>query len=138
MALRLDYAGHKPHQATAESAGLDLYASTDVELPSLQIRMVGTGTRVAIPQGFFGLLAIRSSLGAKGISLANGVGIIDADYRGEVKLAIRNDGNHAVLPECERVAQLIVVPFAQVSLHRVIAFGVTERGEGGFGSTGRA
>ena len=138
MALRLDYAGRKPHQATPESAGLDLFASSETPLPSHQVVMVGTGTRLAIPNGFFGLLAIRSSLGAKGISLANGVGIIDADYRGEVKVAIRNGGNHTVIAEGERIAQLIIVPFAQVALHEVRAFDVTERGEGGFGSTGRA
>lgn len=137
MALRLDYAGRKPHQATPESAGLDLFASSETPLPSHQVVMVGTGTRLAIPNGFFGLLAIRSSLGAKGISLANGVGIIDADYRGEVKVAIRNGGNHATIAEGERIAQLIIVPFAQVALHEVRAFDVTERGEGGFGSTGR-
>lgn len=138
MALRLDYAGRKPHQATPESAGLDLFASSETPLPSHQVVMIGTGTRLAIPNGFFGLLAIRSSLGAKGISLANGVGIIDADYRGEVKVAIRNGGNHSTIAEGERIAQLIIVPFAQVALHEVRAFDVTERGEGGFGSTGRA
>ena len=90
-----------------ESAGLDLFASSETPLPSHQVVMVGTGTRLAIPNGFFGLLAIR------------------------------NGGNHATIAEGERIAQLIIVPFTQVALHEVRAFDVTERGEGGFGSTGR-
>lgn len=138
MALRLDYAGHKPHQGTSGAAGLDLYAAEDSGIADGTIELVGTGTRLAIPNGFFGLLAIRSSLGSRGISLANGIGVIDSDYRGEVKVAVHNQsGEDILLSRGERVAQIIVVPFAQVSLHEVIAFGVTERGDGGFGSTGR-
>lgn len=138
MALRLDYAGRAPLQASEGAAGLDLYADADTIIPGSSIVLVGTGTKVSIPSGFFGLLAIRSSLGAKGISLANGIGIIDSDYRGEVKVAIHNLMPDSVtLPEGIRIAQLVVVPFATVSLHEVCAFDVTERGEGGFGSTGR-
>lgn len=138
MALRLDYQGHRPHQGTGGAAGLDLYAAEDSRIADGTIELVGTGTRLAIPSGFFGMLAIRSSLGARGVALANGVGIIDSDYRGEVKVAVHNlSGEDILLSRGERVAQIIIVPFAQVSLHEVIAFGVTERGDGGFGSTGR-
>ena len=140
MALRLDYAGRKPHQATPESAGLDLFASSETPLPSHQVVMVGTGTRLAIPNGFFGLLAIRSSLGAKGISLANGVGIIDADYRGEVKVLLWNATNDAYRVRVgDKIAQLIFVPSNSLVPSRISTEELkkTQRGEGGFGSTGR-
>ena len=139
MALRLDYAGHKPYQAHGGDAGLDLFSREEHLLLDNQVTKVGTGTRLAIPKGFFGMLVARSSFGSKGITLANGIGIIDSGYRGEIIAAIRNQsGGPFRISEGERIAQIIVVPFAQVALHEVQVFDMTERGEGGFGSSGKA
>ena len=135
----MSYIGRKPHWATEGAAGLDLYADFGTSLAPGERRLVKTGTSVAIPDDHFGLLAIRSSLGARGVSLSNGVGIIDSDYRGEISVAIHNGTQEWVkLAEGERIAQLIILPFTQVLLRKVVAFDVTDRGEGGFGSTGRA
>lgn len=139
MALRLDFIGQKPLLAHEGDAGLDLYASATTTFEPGTSRKVGTGTRVAIPNGYFGMLLGRSSMGVnRGLRLANSVGIIDSGYRGELIVAMHNDDpRQQVIEEGERVAQLVIVPFAQVILNRVQAFDVTERGEGGFGSSGR-
>lgn len=138
MAIKLNYTGHRPHQAHAGDAGLDLFSSEEHLLLDNQVTKIGTGTRLAIPQGFFGMLVARSGFGSKGITLANGVGIIDSGYRGEIIAAIRNQsGGPFRISEGERIAQLIVVPFAQVTLNHAQMFDVTERGEGGFGSSGK-
>ena len=136
MAQRLDYAGHKPHQGTSGAAGLDLYATEDSGIADGTIELVGTGTRLAIPNGFFGLLAIRSSLGSRGISLANGIGVIDSDYRGEIKVPIIPlDGCHNLIQAGQKIAQLIIMPIALPTVEVVAELPESVRGLGGFGST---
>lgn len=125
-------------RATDGSAGFDLRVNEDVVFHAGDSRLVGTGTRVAIPDGHVGLVFIRSSMAVKrGLQLQNSVGVIDADYRGEVKVALRNasEAGTSVI-RGERIAQLVVVPFVG-DVERVDALDGTERGEGGFGSTGQ-
>ncbi len=123
----LPFTGCAPTRGTPSSAGLDLGVT------SIDKNIVHTGTYVAIPEGNFGMVLPRSSLGAKGLFLMNTVGIIDSDYRGEILLNIAG-----YLPEVgERIAQLVIVPYVHVDPIEVTALDATERGAGGFGSTGK-
>ena len=135
----MKYAGEfELKRATDGSAGFDLYAGEDVVFQPGESHLVGTGTRVAIPDGFVGLVFIRSSMAVKrGFQLQNAVGVIDADYRGEIKVALKNGGVQGTsVIRGERIAQLLVVPFVG-DVERVDTLEGTERGEGGFGSTGQ-
>lgn len=100
--------------------------------------MVPTGIAVAIPEGHAGLVAPRSGLAARhGISVVNGPGVVDAGYRGELKVILINHGDETVLlGRGDRVAQLVVVPIVLADLEEVAELPVSERGHGGFGSTG--
>lgn len=128
----------KPERKTAGSAGLDLRVKEGVVLPAFETVMVGTGVRVAIPEGYVGLVFLRSSMAMRGIQLANHVGVIDSDYRGEIMLPLQYVGPYrsGVLNWGERVAQLVIVPYLHVDVQVVDRLDETERGEGGFGSTG--
>jgi dUTP pyrophosphatase len=100
--------------------------------------MLGTGIAVEIPTGNVGLVFIRSSVGKSGVSLANSVGVIDSDYRGEIKLLLvytAGNGGHYIR-KGQAIAQLVVIPVLPVELVQVDALSPTERGDGGFGSTG--
>lgn len=121
------------------AAGIDLFARSF----NAEKFMYGTGTRVEIPDGHYGMVVPRSSIGSKqGFVLRNTVGIIDSDYRGEIFLAVdggklKCDANYLI---GTRVAQLIIQPYTRVPLVRVHyhnALGDTSRGSGGFGSTGK-
>jgi len=100
-----------------------------------------TDLRVEIPKEHVGLIVPRSGLGRKGIVLVNTVGVIDSDYRGEIGITLQNTGSVPVeIAHGDRVAQMLIVPYAKVQLERVedvSALSETERGVGGFGSTGR-
>lgn len=100
--------------------------------------MIGTGIAAAIPVGYVGLLFARSSLGAKmRLDLANGTGVIDSEYRGEIKAMLRNTGSaNQTVSRGQCIAQLVVVPVNLTPWVEVENLGATERGEGGFGSTG--
>lgn len=100
--------------------------------------MIGTGIAAAIPVGYVGLLFARSSLGAKmRLDLANGTGVIDSEYRGEIKAMLRNTGSvNQTVSRGQRIAQFVVVPVNLTPWVEVENLGITERGEGGFGSTG--
>ena len=128
-----------PLVATSGSAGADLKANiacTSSISPS-EIKMIPTGIKIAIPEGYFGLLSVRSGLSKKGICLANGVGIIDSDYRGEVKIPLINHSDELYdIQKNERIAQLILIPYLKVSFEVVEEIDTTTRGSGGFGSTG--
>ncbi len=132
----------EPVYGSAGAAAADLCAvcaENEIVIQPNQRVMVPTGIGVEIPQGYVGLLFARSSLGVKyGISLANGVGVIDSDYRGEIKVGLINlsCSEYTVLPE-ERIAQLAIMPVAAVSFVQSDTLQETARGEGGFGSTGR-
>lgn len=127
-----------PMHAHEGDAGLDLTSRESVEIPPQGTVKVGTGVSVAIPDGFVGLVFPRSGLASKrGINLANCVGVIDSGYRGEVMVPLHNIGNEVQHVERgERVCQLVIIPFVTCECIEVDDLGDTERGKGGFGSTG--
>ena len=130
-----------PIRATTASAGLDLSLAADVTLHSRTITVVELPYKVAIPNGHVGLLALRSSLGARGITIPNSVGIIDSDYRGNLKLplSLLHDSGPTILRAGERVAQLVLLPVAlPMPVEADINADETSRGAGGLGSTGAA
>lgn len=131
-----------PKRADSHSAGYDLYAHIgDMEefgiMPG-ETLMIGTGVHVEIPDGYFGGIFARSGLASKkGLRPANCVGVIDESFRGEIKVALHNDSKEMqVIKEGERIAQLVIIPYATVIFNQVDELGKTERGENGFGSTG--
>lgn len=131
-----------PHYATAGSAGLDLRAclKEPLELVPGATTLVPTGIAIHLADpGLAAMILPRSGLGHKhGIVLGNLVGLIDSDYQGEIMVSTWNRGTTAfTLNPMERLAQLVVVPVVQVGFKVVEAFGHSERGAGGFGSTGR-
>lgn len=128
-----------PIRATTASAGLDLSLPADVTLRNRTITVVELPYKVAIPDGYVGLLALRSSLGARGITIPNSVGVIDADYRGHLKLplSLLHDSGPIILRAGERVAQLVLLPVAlPAPVEADINADETSRGAGGLGSTG--
>lgn len=127
-----------PTQATEHSAGLDLYAIDYYHDHEYGFHEYGTGIAVEIPEGHVGLIFPRSSISKTGYALANCVGVIDSDYRGEIKFRFREVEEN--LPKYEagdRVGQLIVMPYPQVSLVEAKELSSTDRGTGGFGSSGK-
>ena len=127
-----------PTRAHPTDAGLDLAASETTQVAPRVVTLVPTGIAVAIPEGHVGILAARSSLATKkSMTLANGVGIIDADYRGEIKVPIVSlDGCHNLIQAGQKIAQLIILPIALPAVEVVDELPSTERGVGGFGSSG--
>ena len=127
-----------PTRAHPTDAGLDLAASETTHIAPGVVTLVPTGIAVAIPEGHVGLLAARSSLAVKkAMTLANGVGVIDADYRGEIKIPIIPlDGCHNLIQAGTRIAQLLILPIALPTVEVVTELPDTGRGAGAFGSTG--
>ena len=123
------------------SAGADLYCAEEHEISvcSGQKCSIGTGISMEIPEGYVGLVFARSGLACKnGLRLCNSVGVIDADYRGEIKVVLHNDSEYVrEIKPGERVAQMIVMPYPKVSFIEVKELSDTVRGESGFGGTGR-
>ncbi|MBR1622440.1 MAG: dUTP diphosphatase, partial [Pseudobutyrivibrio sp.] len=128
-------------RGSVSAAGYDLFADVteEVQIAPHETRMIGTGLAMEIPEGYFGGIFARSGLSAKeGLRPANCVGVVDSDYRGEIKVALHNDGEQArVITPAEKIAQLVVVPFLSVDFNEVSNLSDTARGEGGFGSTGK-
>jgi len=136
---RLDPDLPLPQYARASDAGLDLYAAERVVIEPGARALVGTGLAVAIPPGCAGLVLPRSGLALRhGVTVLNAPGLIDAGYRGEVKVLLVNHDPRATatLERGERVAQLVVQTVAAVELLEVDELPASERGDGGFGSTG--
>ena len=130
-----------PRRATLDSAGCDLHACLDSEVTVLpgETRLIPTGFAMAIPRGFGGFIFARSGLGVRhGMVPANCVGVIDADYRGEGLVALRNHSQtpYTVRPG-ERVAQMVVLATPMWESEETESLDETQRGAGGFGSTGR-
>ena len=131
-----------PKPATAGSAGMDLYACIDESLTLApgQLAMIPTGLAIELPDsGCAAFLYARSGLGVKhGVCLSNGVGVIDSDYRGEVCVGLCNVSDKPyVIEPMERIAQMVIAPVIVPEITEAESLGDTERGEGGFGSTGR-
>ena len=107
-------------------------------IPPHETVMIPTGIAMALPEGTFGAIFARSGLATKkGLAPANKVGVIDSDYRGEIMVALHNHGNTTQVVEGgERIAQLVVISYCPITLNEATALPTTERGSGGFGSTG--
>ena len=137
---KLDDRATLPTYGTEYSAGADLYAITDgtLRIEAGATVLVHTGLSVEIPEGYCGLIFARSGLATKrGLAPANKVGVIDADYRGEIMVALHNHSAEHKEIECgERIAQLAIVPFLKAEYELTDELSDTVRGEGGFGSTG--
>jgi dUTP pyrophosphatase len=128
-----------PTRGSSGAAGLDLYADQEMLVVDGSTKTLGTGIAVEIPEGYVGLIFMRSSMGKTGVALANAVGVIDSDYRGELKLCltyVAGTGGHFI-KQGDRVAQLVVVPAPMFDLIEVDSLSSTDRNDGGFGSTGR-
>ena len=130
-----------PTRGSALAAGYDLYAAldSDVVISPHETARIPTGLSMEIPAGYFGGVFARSGLAMKeGLRPANCVGVIDADYRGEIVVALHNDSEtERIITPGERVAQLIIMPFLEAAFFETDRLSETKRGEGGFGSTGK-
>jgi dUTP pyrophosphatase len=132
-----------PGYETAHAAGMDLRAAIEESAPVVlapgQRTMVPTGLSIALPEGFEAQIRPRSGLAAKhGITCLNSPGTVDADYRGEVKVILINHGPEPfTIQRGERIAQMVVAPVTRAAWVEVEALDDTDRGAGGFGSTGR-
>lgn len=125
-----------PTRAHADDAGMDLYSLEEVILPPGQGKMARTGIAMAIPTGYVGMVADRSSLAKKGVKTAGG--IIDAGYRGEIQVVVWNLSRDEVrIAKGDRVAQLLVIPIVTPAIQAVPELDATDRGEKGFGSSGK-
>jgi dUTP pyrophosphatase len=130
---------YKPQYQTVNSAGVDLQSIEDIMIPAGKWAVVPTGLFMEIPQDFMGMVCPRSGLAAKhGVTVLNAPGIIDADYRGEIKVILINHGpTDYSIKKGDRIAQLIFAQALQGHLSTVNELSNTARGAGGFGSTGR-
>ncbi len=138
---KLDERAVLPTYGSEYAAGADLYALLDEDavIAPAETKLIRTGLAMEIPEGYAGLIYARSGLASKrGLAPANKVGVVDADYRGEVMVALHN---HSAVPQTvssgERIAQLVVAPFLKAIYDEVDELSSTVRGEGGFGSTGK-
>lgn len=131
-----------PHYATEGAAAVDLCAAIDepITLAPAERRLIPTGIAISIPKNTVAVLSARSGLSyKKGISAANGIGVIDSDYRGEIFFSAINLSTEAYTVEPgDRIAQLMLLPVYTMTLIERESLDETERGEGGFGSTGKA
>ncbi len=130
-----------PTFGSAEAAGADLYAclEADVDILPGETRFIPTGLAMALPKGYAGLVYARSGLACKqDLAPANKVGVIDSDYRGEFMIALHNHGKEVrTIRHGDRVAQLVVTPILRPVYEETDALDETDRGAGGFGSTGK-
>lgn len=129
-----------PKYQTKQSAGVDLCAflSSDLVLKPNDRRLIGTGLHIALPDGYEAQIRPRSGLAFKhGIAIINSPGTIDADYRGEIKIALINHSNEDfVIKSGDRIAQMVISKYEQISFSLTESLDETERGEGGYGHTG--
>ena len=127
-----------PTYGTEFSAGADLYSVQEATIMPGETAFLGTGIATAIPEGLVGLVYARSGMACKrNLAPANKVGVIDSDYRGEIKVALHNHGNvPQTVAKGERIAQLVIAPYLRADYEVVNELTETVRGAGGFGSTG--
>lgn len=129
-----------PTQGSKYAAGYDLYAAIDapITIKSEETIKIRTGLAFELPEGFFAGIFARSGLATKqGLRPANCVGVVDCDYRGEVIVAIHNDSNrNTVIAPGDRIAQMILLPYQSMEFTEVNDLNETDRGDGGFGSSG--
>lgn len=136
----LDPRAKLPVYSSLDAAGADLYALTDgpVEIVPGQTVLIHTGIALAVPRGYAGLVYARSGLATKqGLAPANKVGVIDADYRGELMVSLYNQSTvNRIVEHGDRIAQLVITPYLTAQFAPVDELDDTQRGAGGFGSTG--
>lgn len=130
-----------PHYGSSFSAGADLYALCEEDetiLPG-ETKLIHTGIAMEIPEGYGGFIYARSGLATKsGLAPANKVGVVDADYRGEIMVALHNHSSEArTVSSGDRIAQLVIAPFLKADFFEAEELCDSERGIGGFGSTGK-
>ena len=137
---KLDPRAKVPTYGSADAAGADLYALTDgpVTIGPGETVLIHTGLAFAIPRGYVGLVYARSGLATKqGLAPANKVGVIDADYRGELMVSLHNHGGEALtVNDGDRIAQMVITPYLTARFELADDLDDTVRGAGGFGSTG--
>ena len=125
-----------PRRANRTDAGADLMSTENLELYPGEQKLVDTGVAVKIPEGYAGFVFNRSSQGKKGITIPHSVGVIDADYRGNIKVILKNIGEDPYkIDRGDRIAQLVIMPVLLVEFTDI--WNDTARGSGGFGSTGK-
>jgi dUTP pyrophosphatase len=127
-----------PTRGSEDAAGLDLYCPFHIKVPADSQKKIPLGVAVEIPKGHMGLLVPRSSMSKTPLRCANSVGIIDEDYRGELSIVYENVScKDYEIARGDRIAQLIIVPIAVVDVEEAQTLSETERGDGGYGSTGK-
>ena len=128
-----------PTYGSEFAAGADLYAAESAEIPAGETRFIHTGIAVELPLGTVGLVYARSGLASKqDLAPANKVGVIDCDYRGEIIVALHNHGKEArMIAAGERIAQFVIAPYYTAEFCEADELTNTQRGVGGFGSTGK-
>ncbi len=128
-----------PTRGSEDAAGADLYAVETVAIPAGGTALIHTGLSMEIPKGYGGFIFARSGLATKrGLAPANKVGVVDADYRGEIMVSLFNQsGTEQTVERGERVAQMVLLPCLAADFIETDALSDTARGAGGFGSTGR-
>ena len=136
MKIMLSHGAIAPTRGSAGAAGYDLYANEDVTIGETEFTPVNTGVSVAIPPGYYGRIAPRSGLAAK-YGIIIGGGVIDEDYRGELKVLMSCLFGIYEVSRGERIAQLILEKITTPELEIVTSLDDTDRGSGGFGSTGK-
>lgn len=127
-----------PQYATADAAGMDICANEDMLIESGKVSLVGTGLYIELPKGYEAQIRCRSGLALKhGVMLVNGIGTIDADYRGEIKIIMTTviDIPYQI-KKGDRIAQMVICKLTQAKLLQALELDVTQRNEGGFGSSG--
>ena len=133
---RVDNAAFLPKRSNPTDAGADLRSTEKCEIYPGETKLIDTGVAVKIPQGYGGFVFNRSGQGKNGIIVLNGVGVIDSDYRGNIKIALKNiSENRYTIDIGDRIAQLVILPVILCDF--VDSWNDTERGTGGFGSTGK-
>lgn len=132
----------EPTHGSAAAAGYDLYvpnSQADITIPAHETKMIDTQIAIALPDNTFGAIFARSGLATKqGLRPANCVGVVDSDYRGAIGIALHNDTNEErIIHAGERIAQLVIIPYLPISFVQQDNLDSTDRGSGGFGSTGK-
>ena len=137
MQVKLSSGAISPTRGTVESAGYDLRALTDFKIPSDEQLLVSTGVRMKIPIGWVGLIKDRSSMAFKH-KICTKAGVIDSDYRGEIKVLLHNYGEKSYSAKAgDKIAQMVILQCLITTPKIVDNLDETERGSGGFGSTGK-
>lgn len=139
--IKLNEKAVKPTYGSQYAAGADLYACEggEVTVNPGETKIIHTGLALEIPEGYAGLIYARSGIATKrGLAPANKVGVIDADYRGEIMVSLYNHSSQPqTIADGERIAQLVITPFLTVEFNETQQLSDTARGDGGFGSTGK-